>query len=167
MRAESSNVCYVPDVCAGLGVPGQALLAWLVKLRRVANQAHTGIPTVGESDSDALERMAHQGAGRFTGNGPLIFPVVDGGRCDAGTLGQFLLRPLEKSACGTNVLGGDCFYHFFLACFRHLWRKCFENFISGRWRGSDATAHVRRDETPTERGAAYPLGANGSSLRGG
>ena len=115
LRAESSNVCYVPDVCAGLGVPGQALLAWLVKLRRVANQSHAGIPTIGESDSDALERMAHQGACRFTGNGPLIFPVVDGGRGDVGALGQLLLRPLQKSACGTNVLGGYRFYHFFLA----------------------------------------------------
>ena len=28
-------------------------------------------------------------------------------------------------------------------------------------------APVRRDMTPTERGAAYPLGAYGSSLRGG
>ncbi len=95
MRAESSNVCCVPDVYSGLKVPGRASLARLIKLRWIADQAHAGIPAVGEGDSDALERMAHQGACRFTGNISLVFPVVDGGRGDVGALGQLLLRPLQ------------------------------------------------------------------------
>ena len=38
--------------------------------------------------------------------------------------------------------------------------------LSGRHRPLNGADRVRRDVTPTERGAAYPLGAYGSSLRG-
>ena len=38
--------------------------------------------------------------------------------------------------------------------------------LSGRHRPLNGADRVHRDSTPEERGAAYPLGAYGSSLRG-
>ena len=68
LRAESSNVFFVPDVRADQGRPGHALLAQFVKLRWIADQAHAWIPTVEEHHSFALKCVSNFAARRCRRN---------------------------------------------------------------------------------------------------
>ena len=125
MRAESSNVCRVPDVRAGLELPGRASLVPLIQLRRVANQAHAWIPTVEEHHSFALKCVSNFAARRCRWAMSARLPVVNRRTSDSRFVGQFVKRPVQQASCRSHVYDGKgeflCFFlHGLLNCVFYL-----------------------------------------------